>query len=226
MPFTEQTAEFLVVNRLTDSKPWFREHRDDYLRLVRRPLEELCRELAPCIEDIDPMLMTEPSRCISRIYRDTRFARDKSIFRDHMWMSFDRDHKEYPDAPGFYFSIWPGGWHYGCGFYEAPTRVLEALREMILAHDPDAEKALDAFDAQDEFSLYGDKYRRSRFPEESERLRDWLDRRDLGFTCEVEGYDLLERDEDFVPRVIKGFYTLRPMYDFMMKAVHRARGGM
>ena len=55
MAFTEETAEFLVVNRLTDSKLWFHEHKEDYLRLVKNPLTALCEALAPCIAEIDPM---------------------------------------------------------------------------------------------------------------------------------------------------------------------------
>lgn len=225
MAFTEETAEFLVVNRLTDSKLWFHEHKEDYLRLVKNPLTALCEALAPCIAEIDPMLVTQPSRCISRIYRDTRFSHDKTIFRDHMWISFDRDHKEYPEAPGFYFSIGPGYWHYGCGFYEALPKVLEAVREMILARDPDAVAAMQAYAAQDEFKLYGNKYKRSRFPDESEEMRDWLDRRDLGFGCEREDVSLLENDDDFIPVIEAGYKALVPMYEFMMKAVHRARAG-
>ncbi|MBQ3879235.1 MAG: DUF2461 family protein, partial [Oscillospiraceae bacterium] len=98
MAFTEETIEFLIVNRINDSKAWFHEHREDYLRLVKKPLEEVCNALAPTIAEIDPMLITQPYRCISRIYRDTRFSHDKSIFRDHMWIGFDRDHKELPEA--------------------------------------------------------------------------------------------------------------------------------
>ena len=224
MAFTEETIEFLIVNRINDSKAWFHEHREDYLRLVKKPLEEVCNALAPTIAEIDPMLITQPYRCISRIYRDTRFSHDKSIFRDHMWIGFDRDHKELPEAPGFYFSIGPNGWYYGCGYYEAPTKVLEALRALILADDPTAKKALSAYKKQKTFEMEGPLYKRSRFPQESEEKRLWLDRRDLNFGHGEEGFELLARDEDFIPRIERGFRELVPMYELMIKAVSRARG--
>lgn len=223
MAFTEETIEFLIINRLNDSKAWFEEHREDYLRLVRRPLEAVCLALAPVIAETDPMLVTKPSRCISRIYRDTRFARDKSIFRDRMWIAFDRDHKEFPEAPGFYFSISPDGWGYGCGFYEAPPRVMEALRALILSGDPDASRAMDAYDAQDVFAIEGPLYKRSRFPEADARLRAWLDRRDLNFGHREEGFDALAHDEVFIPQIERGYRMLVPLYTLMLKAVHRAR---
>lgn len=223
MAFTEETIEFLIVNRINDSKAWFQEHRDDYLRLVRQPLEGVCLALAPVIAQIDPMLVTKPSRCISRIYRDTRFARDKSIFRDRMWISFDRDHHEFPEAPGFYFSINPDGWHYGCGFYEAPPQVMQKLRELILSGDPDALRAMEAYDAQDVFTIQGPLYKRPHFPDADMRTRAWLDRRDLNFGHEEEGFGQLAHDEDFIPQIERGYRMLIPMYTLMMKAVHRAR---
>lgn len=226
MSFTEETVEFLVINRLTDSKPWFQEHREEYLRLVKEPLTEVCEALAPCIMEIDPMLVTLPSRCISRIYRDTRFSHDKTTFRDYMWVSFDRDHKEFPNAPGFFFSVGPYGWDYGCGFYEAPTRVMQAMRDMILAGDPDAAAAMKAFRNQKEFKMTGKTYVRSRYPDESADKREWLDRRDISFVCAVEEYDELADDAVFIPRIEKGFRTLVPMYEFLMKCVHRSYGGM
>ncbi len=223
MAFTEETIEFLIVNRINDSKLWFRDHREDYLRLVRRPFEALVNALAPTIAQIDPMLIVQPNRCISRIYRDTRFSHDKSVFRDHMWLSFDRDHKELPEAPGFYFALDPEGWYYGCGYYEAPPKVLEALRGMILADDPDANKAMAAYRKQKVFAIEGKLYKRSRFPDESEEKRLWLDRRDINFGHSEAGFDRLARDEDFIPEIERGFQTLVPMYEFMMKAVHRSR---
>ena len=223
MAFTEETVEFLIVNRINDSRLWFRDHREDYLRLVRRPLEAVCEALAPTIADIDPMLIVQPNRCISRIYRDTRFSHDKSVFRDHMWIAFDRDHKELPEAPGFYFAIDPEGWYYGCGYYEAPMKVLEAMRALILEDDPDAKAAMRAYRKQKVFEIEGPVYKRSRYPDESEEKRAWLDRRDINFGHGEAGFERLARDEDFIPSIEEGFRLLVPIYRFLMKAVDRSR---
>ena len=47
MPFTDDTLEFLVRNRLTDSRPWFHEHREEYEKLVVEPMAELVTALTP-----------------------------------------------------------------------------------------------------------------------------------------------------------------------------------
>lgn len=93
MPMTPEFFTFLVENRLHDSKAWFEAHREDYNRLVLEPLRQLVGEMAPVMLAIDPRLVVQPAvgKTISRIFRDTRFSRDKSAFREHMWISFNRE---------------------------------------------------------------------------------------------------------------------------------------
>lgn len=74
MPFTDETLEFLVRNKLMDSRVWFHEHRAEYERLVVEPLAELVEALSPAMAEIDPAIMCIPKvgKSISRIWRDTR----------------------------------------------------------------------------------------------------------------------------------------------------------
>ena len=58
MPFTDDTLEFLVRNRLTDSRPWFHEHREEYEKLVVEPMAELVTALTPAMLEIDPVSYT------------------------------------------------------------------------------------------------------------------------------------------------------------------------
>ena len=87
MNFSKEGLDFLFENRLMDSKPWFIEHRDIYEEKVLEPMRELVEALAPTINEIDDRMICEPKigKSISRIYRDTRFTHDKSIFREKIW---------------------------------------------------------------------------------------------------------------------------------------------
>ena len=80
MPITPEFFAFLVENRLHDSKPWFEAHREVYNKTVLEPLRGLVREMAPVMLTIDSELITQPAvgKTISRIFRDTRFSKDKS----------------------------------------------------------------------------------------------------------------------------------------------------
>ena len=52
MAFTEETIEFLIVNRINDSKLWFQDHREDYLRLMTNT-DELANDVGSVLNGED-----------------------------------------------------------------------------------------------------------------------------------------------------------------------------
>ena len=222
MPFSDKTLDFLFENRVVDNKAWFLEHRADYESLVLEPLRELVTDLAPAMLSIDPLLICDPKvgRSISRIYRDTRFSHDKSIYRDIMWCVFIRDKKLYRGLHGFWFEFSPKGFRYGCGYYQAGAEVMDIMREMIIKDEKTYKAAKKAFDNQSVFYIEDTKYKRSRFPDQSEEKREWLDQRSLCFMADSEDFDLLYSDR-LAEKLAHDFKLLSPMYDFMMAAENR-----
>ena len=104
MPFSGKTLDFLMENRLMDSKAWFHEHKDVFEREVKAPLVELSEALAPTMLRIDPEMEIAPrvGGTLCRVWRDTRFTKDKSLFRDHMWLNFSKNKGVFPGYPGFF----------------------------------------------------------------------------------------------------------------------------
>ena len=219
MPFTQQTTDFLFENRLHDSREWFGEHKQDYQRVVIQPMTELIREVEPVIRRIDPLIAVDPKR-ISRIYRDMRLHPD-SIFRDHVWYTFSRVKEQYQALPGFYFSIGAAGISYGCGYYCASSKSLQALRELIIAGDESFKAAFTAVNKQDTFKLYGDMYKRSKFPDQPPELREWLDRKSFGLSFDTNDPEIMFSDK-LAQRVGEQFGKIAPFYEFCMKAEIRA----
>ena len=220
MPFTQQALDFLFENRIKDSREWFKAHKADFERLVRTPMIELLERLAPAMLDIDPLLNCAPKSCISRIYRDTRFAKDKSIYRDVMWCSFMRDKKIYNGLPGFYVEISPCGFQYGCGYYQASRESMEAMREMIRAGDKVFENARRAYDKQSMFKLEDTKYKRTRNADQPEALREWLDQRSLCANAASTDIETMLSD-GFAEKLSADFARIAPLYTFMITAESR-----
>ncbi len=117
--FSAQSFDFLMENRFMNSKEWFYEHKHIYDEHVLKPLTELAIEMAPTIEMLDSTIVTTPkiNKVLSRIYRDTRFSKDKSLFRESVWLSFKKDKKEFRHYPEFFVVINPQMLMYGCGYY-------------------------------------------------------------------------------------------------------------
>ena len=226
MAFSEKTLDFLIQNRLEDSRDWFHAHKAEYREYVLRPFEQLVCALEPTLLKIDGSLITEPrvDKTISRIYRDTRFSRDKSLYRDRMWCAFMRDKRSWQGYPGFYLEITPQNFSYGCGYYCTGAKTMQAMREMILEGDPDFKKALRAYRKQDTFQIEGELYKRPRYSAQPKELRQWLERKTINVGCESQDFALLFSDE-LPQRVSEGFRALAPVYRFFLKAELRAAVG-
>ena len=85
-------------------------------------------DLSPTMLELDPEFNTEPKvdKTICRVWRDTRYTKDPSLYRDHMWIIFKRGGRMHgTDHPGMYVEINQDGFSYGCGFYYASTPSME-----------------------------------------------------------------------------------------------------
>ncbi len=215
MPFSAQSLDFLFENMLNDSKVWYNEHKEDYKKLIVEPFAEFISEMTGTMLEIDERFICDPKK-LSRLYRDARYSRGKSIFRDYVWYSFRQPKGERP-LPEFYFSISPNGFDYGCGLYCADTSTLESMRRLILEDDKSFKEALKAYKSQDVFALYGDLYKRSRYPEESADKQDWLNRKNMGVSCESKDFKLLFSDR-LAGKIASDFKAIAPIYRFYLKA--------
>ena len=217
--FSQKTIDFLFENKLQNSKIWYDDHKADFKEHVLTPLAELVTKLAPTMLSIDDMLICDPKvdKTISRIYRDTRFSKDKSLYRDHMWCSFKRDKKIYTGFPEFFFDVSPAGFCYGFGYYAAGPDSMESMRALILGDDKDFRKALKAIEKQNVFAMDGECYKRSKYPEKPTDLRNWLDRKSIYFIRNSEDFKTLYA-ENLTDILAEDYKILEPVYKFLLKA--------
>ena len=102
--FSQDAIDFLSDIRFHNNQTFYEANRERYEREVKAPLRALSDEMTPIIQMIDPRLDVRPGRTMSRIRRDTRFTKDKSPFRDHVWLGW-----RYPgESRGEDFGMWCG----------------------------------------------------------------------------------------------------------------------
>ncbi len=222
--FSENTFDFLMENRYMNSKEWFHEHKDTYDEYVLKPLTQLAESLGPVIETIDDKIVTTPkiNKTISRIYRDTRFSKDKSLYRESAWLTFKRDKKAFLHYPEIFVAVSPTSFVYGCGYYCMEKNSMQTVRDMIVRDDPAYIKALESYDNQDVFTLCGDKFKRSKYPDYSDVKKDWLDRKNINFMNTSADFSLLFSD-DLADKLSEDICLLKDMYLFFVKAESEAR---
>lgn len=214
MPITQKTFDFLLENRINDSRTWFHEHKAAYIELVEEPLLALATFLTPVIEEIDPLAVKPPKRTISRVWRDTRFIKGGSIFREVMWLAWGRAMgMEYP---GLYFELFPGGCRYGCGYYHTYPKVALAVQQMVLKGDIRYTAAKKAMATHPELHFQGEKYKRPRYKDAPEADREWLERKELVVGHEG-GLDLLFAD-NLDEILADAFRSMAPIYHLLLDA--------
>lgn len=218
------TIDFLVENRLQNSKVWFEEHRREYQDFVLTPLVELVQALTPTMLKIDPLFTVEPkvNKSIARIYRDVRFSRDKLLYREEMWITFMRNKKFWQGLPGYYFVFGPSGFACGVGYYETSRESLDAFRSIVLSRDRSFLAMREAYEGQDLFRVSAERYKRTKYPDEPAEIREWLDLKNINFEYASKDFDLLysPRLADFLG---DAFIKLKPMYDFICTVEERKK---
>ncbi|MNW37347.1 hypothetical protein D3C74_143870 [compost metagenome] len=222
--FSQDGLDFLENVRLNNSKEWYEEHRNDYQELLLKPFQYLVSDLSADILQIDSLFVVTPSvnKTISRLFRDTRFSKDKSLYRSTMWLTFKRPKVEWRDAPAFFFEISPEGYRYGMGYYSATRESMDVFREMMVEDIPKFMEAISFYDNQDIYVIEGDMYKKPLNPSISQELRQWHDRKNIYLVHNESNVDKLF-SQDIADEVLRGFKLLEPIYHYLCRAEERKR---
>ena len=220
--FSPETLDFLATNRFMNSREWYAEHKPEFKRYVLQPMIDLVVSLTPTLERIDDQIVTEPKvdKTISRIYRDMRRAHG-AFYREEMWLSFKRDKHMFPGYPEFFFVFSPTEFFYGCGHYSPSGETMACLRQMIRDDHPLFRKADKVYRSDAGYTLYGEPYKRSRFPQESAAKREWLDRRAICLVREGSGFERLF-SPDLAQQMAADFERMSPVYHMLIAAEQAA----
>ena len=132
--FTPATFVFLEELAANNNRTWFGQHKPRYEELVKDPALRFISDFGPRLKAISPHFRAYPRAnggSLFRIYRDTRFSKDKSPYKTHTGIHFRHDAARDAHAPGFYLHIQPGSVFAGCGVWRPGGDALRKIRETI-----------------------------------------------------------------------------------------------
>jgi uncharacterized protein (TIGR02453 family) len=217
--FSPKTLKFLRGLEANNNKTWFEAHRADYEEYVLGPLRNLVTDLGDFMLDIDPAFEITPAvnKTISRIYRDTRFSKDKSPFRSTVWFTFKHQKKDWTThVCGYFFELSVNSYRYGMGFYDAAPAIMSKFREMIDENPKEFAKVISFFTKQQTFVLEGDKYKRIIDKTKPEKIQDWYQKKNMYLVCNRKIDDRLFSSK-LVDDLIYGFGLIAPFYHYSQK---------
>ncbi|RZM27697.1 MAG: DUF2461 domain-containing protein, partial [Pedobacter sp.] len=122
------SLEFLKTLKANNNREWFAIHKDRYLAELEL-IEGFADELLNGLNTHDVIETLSGKKSLYRIYRDTRFSKDKIPYKTHWSGSFKRATKY--RRGGYYFHVEPGNTFVAGGFWGPNPDDLKLIRESI-----------------------------------------------------------------------------------------------
>ena len=127
----ETTLHFLKKLKINNNREWFDSNKSEYLA-SKEIFEEFVSELIKGINKFDKKVSLDlkPKDCTFRIYKDVRFSKDKTPYKNNMSASINPGGKK-SNIPGYYFHLEPEACFLAGGVYMPMPDVLKAIRQEI-----------------------------------------------------------------------------------------------
>jgi uncharacterized protein (TIGR02453 family) len=181
-------------------------------------LQPVVRKLSPhFVVDVRPQ-----GGSLSRIYRDTRFSKDKAPYKTNLFAHFFHvDTTDESSAPGFFVRIDPGASLVGGGIWHPATPAANAIRQAVVALPKPWKDATSKGKRGLARMMEGDSLKRvpKGFDPEHPQAID-LKRKDFGLMVPVTDAELTRGDA--VEALAAGLQDVAPLVKFLCRATGHA----
>ena len=128
------TIEFLAELAANNNRGWFEANKPRYEALVREPALDFIEDMGPPLAAFAPHFRADPRKLggsLMRVYRDTRFARDKTPYKTNIGIQFRHELGKDVHAPGFYVHLSPAECFLAVGCWHPDAQALGRIRDFI-----------------------------------------------------------------------------------------------
>ena len=222
--FSEDTIRFFLDLKFHNNTVYFHENHDRYTEDVQHIFYAMIEELGPDMLKIDPGMEIRPHKCLSRIHRDTRFSRDKSPYRDHLWFLFRHAGESREKSLFYYFELGPDRLGWGMGFWDENREALDMFRKRMRANPSETLSFLNDLGLERrKLILGGSEHKKMAVPPEIPAgLRRWYLAKDFYIYRNDPDYRMIYSDR-ILKVVRKDFKTLAPLYRLLRGYVDEIR---
>ncbi len=214
------TIKFLKDLQKNNNKPWFDKHRATY-EAAKADLQSMVGKLIPAIAVFDePIGSLQVKNCTFRINRDVRFSKDKSPYKSNMAAYFSRGGKK-ASVAGYYFHCEPGKSYAAGGFYSPMPPELAKIRQEIDYGFEEWKKIISDKNFKKYFAKGVEGIESLQRPpkgyDENNPAIHYLKMKHFIVSKPLSDAEL--QSKTLVKDVAKVFETMKPMIDFLNRAV-------
>lgn len=142
--FPPEALQFFRGLARHNNRDWFQPRKPIFEEQVKRPMMELVEALNARMRRFAPDYVTDPDKAIYRIYRDTRFSKDKTPYKDHIAASFRRRGAGPRQDGGYYLHVSHKEVAVGGGVYMPEPPALLGIRQHVAARHQEFSRILAA----------------------------------------------------------------------------------
>lgn len=132
--FRDEALQFLRDLQQNNERDWFKPRKQTFEDEVLWPFRCLVADFARQATFADLPLTGDPKRSIFRIYRDTRFSKNKQPYKTHVGAVLSRSGGR-GEAGSVYVHVEPGASFIAGGFWRPETDLMRRWRDRMMA-DP------------------------------------------------------------------------------------------
>ena len=132
--FTKATLEFLDELAANNNRAWFEKNKPLYESLVREPALDFIEAMAPLLKTFAPHFRADLRKVggsLMRVFRDTRFARDKTPYKTNIGIQFRHELGKDVHAPGFYVHLAVDECFLAVGCWHPDADALGRIRDLV-----------------------------------------------------------------------------------------------
>jgi uncharacterized protein (TIGR02453 family) len=129
--FPKGMAVFFRGLSKNNNRDWFQAHKQDFDENVKAPMVEFVGALNAELAKAAPQYVTDPKRAIYRIYRDTRFSKDKTPYKDHLGATFSPNSPMKHGCGGLYVGVSHDVTEVAAGVYMPEPEQMLLIRTLL-----------------------------------------------------------------------------------------------
>lgn len=211
---SSKVFDFLKLIDKNNNREWFNDNKNLFLEAqsdFQDFTEELISEMGKFDETI---LKLDAKKSLLRIYRDTRFSKDKTPYKNYFGASLGMG--KINTKAGFYLHVQPGKSFLGSGIYLPDSPVLKEIRKEISLFKDDFLKAIDDKDFKKYYGELDQEHTLKNVPqgfEKEDPMGEYLKLKSFIGVHNITNKDL--SDKNAVKNISKIFEAAKPLNDFL-----------
>lgn len=221
--FGNEFFEFFKELKTNNNREWFTANKSRYETEVAAPCLDFIEAIQGPLAEISPHFRATPKKVggsMFRIYRDTRFSKDKTPYKTNAGLHFRHELGKDAHAPGFYLHLAPDEIFMGAGLWRPPSPALAKIRHAIDKKPKQWQAAKDDPGFTKAIGHLGEGNPLTRAPKGYDEDHPMIeDLKKRSFFMVTQGTHKQAARPDFVARVAAIFQDASPVVRFLTRAV-------